>query len=81
MNFKITEYQKLKRINTRLHLKITFIWTKKKHTVISEMSGRNLLRRSASGFYENDNFPGTFVDVCLKIFTQEGISTYDDPCM
>ena len=45
------------------------------------MSGRNLLRRSASGFYENDNFPGTFVDVCLKIFTQEGISTYDDPCM
>ena len=28
----------------------------------------------------NENFPGTFVDFRLKIFSQEIIDTYDDPC-
>ena len=42
------------------------------------MSWSNVLRRSSSDFCVNDNFSGTFVDFCLKIFTQERISTYDD---
>ena len=50
-----------------------------KYTIISEMSASNVFRRSGSGFCKNDNFSGIFVDVCLKIFTQEWISTYDDP--
>ena len=44
------------------------------------MSWSNVIRRASSDFYVNDNFPGTFVDFRLKIFTQERISTYDDPC-
>ena len=40
----------------------------------------NVLRRARLDFCENDNFPGTFVDFRLDIFSQERISTYDDPC-
>ena len=43
------------------------------------MPWSNVLRRAGSDFCVNDNFLGTFVDFCLKIFTQERISTYDDP--
>ena len=29
----------------------------------------------------NDNFPGTFAEFRLKIFTQEKICSYGDPCL
>ena len=45
---------------------------------------RNVLEhcslRIRLGSRVNDNFLGTFVDFCLKIFSQERIGTYDDPC-
>ena len=44
------------------------------------MSWCNVLRRAGSNYCVNDDFPGTFVDFRLKIFTQENISSYDDPC-
>ena len=44
------------------------------------MSWCNVLRRAGSDFCVNDNFPGTFVDFRLKIFTQERINTYVDAC-
>ena len=47
---------------------------------MSEMSLCNLLRRAGSDYPVNDNFPGTFADFRLKIFTQEKISSYGDPC-
>ena len=49
-----------------LNLKPRFIWEKKKHKIISEMSWCNDLRRAGSGYCVNDNFPGTFVDVRLR---------------
>ena len=44
------------------------------------MSLCNVLRRAGSEYCVNDNFPGTLVDFRLKIFTQEKISIYADPC-
>ena len=44
------------------------------------MSWRNALRRVGSDYCVNDNFPGTFADFRLKIFTQEKNSSYGDPC-
>ena len=45
------------------------------------MSLCNVLWRAGSNYYVNDNFPGTFADFCLKIFTQEKITSYGDPCL
>ena len=53
-----------------LNLKTRFIWEKKKHTIISEMSWCNVLRRAGSDFCVN-NFPGTFVDFRFKELTQK----------
>ena len=83
------EYQKVKKVNncyknywknTMLKLKNRFIWEKKKHSIISETSWCNVLRRAGSDYCVYDNFPGPFVDFCLKIFVQEIISSYVDPC-
>ena len=43
---------------------------------MSEMSWCNLLRRAVSNYCGNDNFPGTFADFRLKIFTEEIYSRY-----
>ena len=40
----------------------------------------NVLRRAGSDYCVNDISPGTFADFRLKIFTQEKISSYGDPC-
>ena len=45
------------------------------------MSWCNVLRRAGSDYCVNDNFPGTFTDFYLKIFTQEKMSSYPDPCL
>ena len=45
------------------------------------MSSCNNLRRAGSDYCVNDNFPSTFVNFHLKIFTQERISAYVDPCL
>ena len=42
------------------------------------MSWCNVLRRACSDYCVNDNFPGTFANFRLKIFTQEKISSYGD---
>ena len=47
---------------------------------MSEMSCSNVLWRAGSDSCVNVNFPGTFVDFCLKIFSQERIGTYNDTC-
>ena len=39
----------------------------------------NVLQRAGSEFFANDNFPGTILDFCFKMFNQKGISTYADP--
>ena len=52
---------------------------KKKHTVTDEISWCNVLWRAGTDLCVNDNFPGTFVDFCIKIFIQERISICDDP--
>ena len=44
------------------------------------MSWSNVLLGAGSDSCVNDNFPGTFADFCLKIFSQKKIGTYDDPC-
>ena len=44
------------------------------------MSCCNVLRRAGSDYCVNDNFPGTFAEFCLKIVTQEKISSYGDSC-
>ena len=44
------------------------------------MSWCYVLGRAGADFSVNDNFPKTFVDFSFKIFIQERISTYDDPC-
>ena len=44
------------------------------------MSWCNSLQRAGLDYCVNDNFPGTFVDFCLKIFTQENISSCGDSC-
>ena len=44
------------------------------------MSWCNIFRRTVLDYCENDNFPGTFGDFCLKLFTEERISLSDDPC-
>ena len=44
------------------------------------MSRCNVLRRAGLDYCVNDNFPGTFTDFRVKIFTQEKISSYGDPC-
>ena len=44
------------------------------------MSWSNVLWGTDSDFCVNDIFSGTFVDFCLKIYSQERIGTYDDPC-
>ena len=51
----------------------------KKHTIISEMSGCNIIRETGSDYYVND-FPGTFVDFSFKKFTQEIMRSYANPC-
>ena len=43
------------------------------------MSWSNVLRGAGSDFCVNDNFPGTFFDFLLKIFSQKSIGSYDDP--
>ena len=43
------------------------------------MSWCNVLRRAGSDYCVSDINPGTFADFCLKIFTQEKISSYGDP--
>ena len=43
------------------------------------MSWYNVLRSAGSDYCVNDDFPGTFADFCLKIFTQEKSSSYVDP--
>ena len=68
------------RINTRLNLKTRFIWAKKNHTTISEMFWSSVLWGAGSNSCVNDNFPGSFVDFRLKIFSKERIDTYVDPC-
>ena len=45
------------------------------------MSWRNVLRKAGLDYYANGNFPGTFTDFCLKIFTLEKITSYGDPCL
>ena len=62
-----------------LNLKAMFICEKKKHTIISEMSWCNVLRRAGSDCCVN-NFPVTFVDFCFKKFTQEIICSFVEPC-
>ena len=47
---------------------------------MNEMSWCNVLRRVGSDYFVNDISPGTFADFRLKIFTQEKISLYGDPC-
>ena len=47
---------------------------------MSEMSWYNVLRRVGSDYRVNDISPGTFADFRFKIFTQEKISLYGDPC-
>ena len=48
-------------------------------SLISEMFWWHVLRRAGSDYCVNDISPGTFADFRLKIFTQEKISSYDDP--
>ena len=59
--------------------KTRFIWEQKKHAIINEMSWCNVLRRAGADYYVHD-FSGTFVDFRFKKYTQETISSYDDPC-
>ena len=47
---------------------------------MNEMSWFNRLRRGGPDYCVNDNFPGTFADFRLNIFSQEKISSYGDPC-
>ena len=46
--------------------------------MISEISWFNFLRGAGSDCV-NDNFPSTFSDFRLKIFTQEKTGLYGDP--
>ena len=87
MNSRIHRISKVKRktnfgenywTKTRLNLKARFIWEKKKHTITSEISWSNVLKGAGSD--SCDNFPGTFVEFPLKIFSQERIANYDYPC-
>ena len=39
----------------------------------------NVLHRAGSDYCVNNNFPGTFADFYLKIFTQEKVSSCGDP--
>ena len=58
-----------------------FIWEKKKHTIISEISFCNVLRSAGSDYL--CKWSGTFAGFRLKIFTQEKnslFSLYGDPC-
>ena len=45
------------------------------------MSWYNVLRKAGSNYCVNDNFQGTFADFRFKIFTQEKVSSYGDPCL
>ena len=47
---------------------------------MSEMSRCIVLQNAGSDYCVNDNFLGTFANFCLKIFTQEQITSYGDPC-
>ena len=47
---------------------------------ISQMSWCNGHRRAGPNFCATDNFSRTFDDFLFKLFTQERISTYVDPC-
>ena len=51
-----------------LHLRSRFIYMKKNHTIISEMSWCNVLRTAGSDYCVN-NVPGIFVDFRFKKFT------------
>ena len=44
------------------------------------MSRCNVRRRAGLDYCVDDNFPGTFADFRLNIFTQEKISSYGNPC-
>ena len=44
------------------------------------MSWYNVLRKAGSNYCVNDNFQGTFANFRFKIFTQEKVSSYGDPC-
>ena len=41
--------------------------------------GAIFFRRAGSDYCVKDISPGTFADFCLKIFTQQKISSYGDP--
>ena len=56
------------------------MWNVLEHAIISEMSWSNVLWEAGSDSCVNGSFPGTFVVLHLKIFSQERIATYDDPC-
>ena len=58
-----------------------FIWEKTKHSIISEVSWCIVLWREGSDYCVNNNFPGTFVDFRLKIFTQERICCCVNACL
>ena len=84
MNFKIYRISKVIRqinfgknyqINTRVNLKTRYIWEKKKHTILREMYWSYVLGRAGSNFCVNDNFPGTFIDFRVQIFSEERIGT------
>ena len=69
---ELSEQHNLKFINQ--------VYLREIETKISDMSWYNVLRRAGSDYCVNDNFPGTFADFRLKIFTQEKITSYGDPC-
>ena len=58
--------------------KLDLFEKKNKHIIISEISWCYVLQRAGSDYCVNDNFPGTFTDFCLQIFTQKKITSYRD---
>ena len=56
-----------------LHQEISLIINNKGNCIV--------LRRAGLDYCVNDISPGTFTDFRLKIFTQEKISSYGDPCL
>ena len=72
-----TEYQKVTScaenyaINTRLDLKITFVWEKKNNIIMNEITWRNILWKTGLDFCVTDNFPGTFIDFSWYLLKKE----------
>ena len=48
---------------------------------MSEIYWCNVLGRAGLDYCINYNFPDTFTDFCLKIFTQEKITSYGNTCL